>query len=89
MMLYPAMNTLTSYVPNRYMLVNVVARRARQIAETAEECGQLYNDEALIPMWFSDVHWGCQCLNILFHKETAQQTYGSSFSFLMVYCITR
>ena len=40
MMLYPAMNTLTSYVPNRYMLVNVVARRARQIAETAEECGQ-------------------------------------------------
>ena len=37
MMLYPAMNKLTSYVPNRYMLVNVVARRARQIAETAEE----------------------------------------------------
>ncbi|WP_295578874.1 DNA-directed RNA polymerase subunit omega [uncultured Oscillibacter sp.] len=36
MMLYPAMNKLTSYVPNRYMLVNVVARRARQIAETAE-----------------------------------------------------
>ena len=40
MMLYPAMNKLTSYVPNRYMLVNVVARRARQIAETAEECGE-------------------------------------------------
>ena len=37
MMLYPAMNTLTSYVPNRYMLVNVVARR---IAEIAEENGQ-------------------------------------------------
>ena len=34
MMLYPAMNKLTSYIPNRYMLVNVVARRARQIAET-------------------------------------------------------
>lgn len=40
MMLYPAMTTLTSYVPNRYMLVNVVARRARQIAEIAEENGQ-------------------------------------------------
>ena len=39
-MLYPAMNKLTSYVPNRYMLVNVVARRARQIAETAEERGE-------------------------------------------------
>ena len=36
-MLYPAMNKLTGYVPNRYMLVNVVARRARQIAEDAEE----------------------------------------------------
>ena len=40
MMLYPAMNKLTSYVPNRYMLVNVVARRARQIAETGEETGE-------------------------------------------------
>ena len=36
-MLYPAMNKLTGYVPNRYMLVNVVARRARQIADEAEE----------------------------------------------------
>jgi DNA-directed RNA polymerase subunit omega len=40
MMLYPAMNKLTSYVPNRYMLVNVVARRARQIADQAEETGE-------------------------------------------------
>ena len=29
MMLYPAMNKLTEYIPNRYMMVNVVARRAR------------------------------------------------------------
>ena len=35
-MLYPAMNKLTQYIPNRYMMVNVVARRARQIAEDAE-----------------------------------------------------
>ena len=39
MMLYPAMNKLTSVVPNRYKLVNVVARRARQIAEEAEVSG--------------------------------------------------
>ena len=39
MMLYPAMNKLTSYIPNRYMLVDVVARRARQIADEAEESG--------------------------------------------------
>lgn len=31
-MLYPAMNKLTEYIPNRYMMVNVVARRARQVA---------------------------------------------------------
>ena len=37
MMLYPAMNKLKSHIPNRYMLVNVVARRARQIADDAEE----------------------------------------------------
>ena len=36
MMLYPAMNSLTKIVPIRYLLVNVVARRARQIAEDAE-----------------------------------------------------
>lgn len=40
MMLYPAMNKLNSYVPNRYMLVNVVARRARQIALNAENTGE-------------------------------------------------
>ena len=40
MMLYPAMNKLTSVIPNRYMLVNVVARRARQIADEAEESGE-------------------------------------------------
>ncbi len=39
MMLYPAMSKLNSYIPNRYMLVNVVARRARQIAEEAETAG--------------------------------------------------
>ena len=45
MMLYPAMNKLTSYVPNRYMLVNVVARRARQIAENAEEVGERLDEK--------------------------------------------
>ena len=45
MMLYPAMNKLTSYVPNRYMLVNVVARRARQIAENAGVDGSIVFDK--------------------------------------------
>ena len=40
MMLYPAMNKLTEYIPNRYMMVNVVARRARQIAAEGEAKGE-------------------------------------------------
>ena len=39
-MIYPAMSKLSAHVPNRYMLVNVVARRARQIAEAAEMSGE-------------------------------------------------
>ena len=54
MMLYPAMNKLTSYVPNRYMLVNVVARRARQIAENAEEIGE-HLDEKPVTMAINEV----------------------------------
>ena len=41
MMLYPAMSLLNKYVENRYLLVNVVARRARQIANEAEENGEI------------------------------------------------
>ena len=40
MMLYPAMSLLNKYVENRYLLVNVVARRARQIAAEAEANGE-------------------------------------------------
>ena len=44
-MLYPAMNQLQSYVPNRYMMVYVVARRARQIAADAEVNGEHLDDK--------------------------------------------
>lgn len=45
MMLYPALNELSSYIPNRYMLVNVVARRARQISEASEDSGTPLRDK--------------------------------------------
>ena len=45
MMLYPAMHKLNEYIPNRYMMVNVVARRARQIALEAENNGQILEDK--------------------------------------------
>ena len=44
-MIYPAMSKLNARIPNRYMLVDVVARRARQIAETAEETGEHLNEK--------------------------------------------
>ena len=37
MMLYPAMNKLTQYIPNRYMMVNVVARQIAIEAQRHEE----------------------------------------------------
>ena len=45
MMLKPAMNELLDQIPSRYMLVNVVAQRARQIASVAEEEGISLEDK--------------------------------------------
>ena len=39
-MLYPPVADLLKGVKSRYLLVNVVAQRARQIAEEAEEFGE-------------------------------------------------
>ena len=39
MLLYPPMKTLLNNVPSRYMLVNVVANRARKIASESEHSG--------------------------------------------------
>ena len=45
MMLYPPMNKLLDEIPSRYMLVNVVAQRARQIASEAEDAGIPLDDK--------------------------------------------
>ena len=45
MMLEPPMKKLLEQVPSRYMLVNVVAQRARQIASEAEEEGISLEDK--------------------------------------------
>lgn len=41
MMLYPPMASLVDKVGSRYLLVNLVARRAREIANNAEESGEI------------------------------------------------
>ncbi len=44
-MLYPPMSDLLKNIPSRYLMVNVVARRARQIAQEAEENGVALEDK--------------------------------------------
>ena len=39
MMLYPSMNDLLRKIDNRYLLVNITAKRARDIAQDAEDQG--------------------------------------------------
>ncbi len=45
MMLNPSMKELLSHIDNRYMLVNIAAKRARDIALNAEECGESLEDK--------------------------------------------
>ena len=45
MMLEPPMNQLLKQVPSRYMLVNVVPQRARQVASEAEDAGIPLDDK--------------------------------------------
>ena len=44
-MLYPPMSELLKHIPSRYLLVNVLARRARQIAIEAEANGIALEDK--------------------------------------------
>lgn len=44
-MLYPPMSELLTHIDSRYLLVNVVARRARQIAIEAQEFGTALSDK--------------------------------------------
>lgn len=39
MLLYPAMKDLLNNIPSRYLLVNIVAARARKISSEAEQAG--------------------------------------------------
>jgi len=40
-MIYPSMSDLLKRIDSRYLLVNVVAQRAREIADKAEEAGEV------------------------------------------------
>ena len=56
-MLHPTMPELLEKVDNRYLLVNVAAKRARQIAEEAEATGQ-HLDEKPVTLAIHEVAEG-------------------------------
>lgn len=47
MLLYPPMNELLANVPSRYMLVNLVANRARKISTESEQSGVPLTEKAV------------------------------------------
>lgn len=47
MLLYPPMNELLKRVPSRYMLVNIVANRARKISSESEQDGIPLEEKAV------------------------------------------
>ncbi len=47
MLLYPAIRDLLDKVPSRYMLVNIVANRARQLSSEAEKEGEPLQEKAV------------------------------------------
>ncbi len=55
MMLYPSMSDLLKKVPNRYALVNVAAKRARDIAANAEEDPDIHLEEKPVSMALDDI----------------------------------
>ncbi len=57
MMLYPAMNKLNDEVPNRYLLVNIVSRRARQLSDTADDMGEKLREKS-VTMAINEVAMG-------------------------------
>lgn len=44
-MLYPSLATLLKQVNSRYLLVNIIARRARDISTIAGESDEVYDDK--------------------------------------------
>ena len=62
MMLYPPMGDLMDKVGSRYMLVNAVSRRAREIADEAEQ-QNLIIDEKTVSLAIDEIYTGKLIVN--------------------------
>ncbi|MEA4920584.1 MAG: DNA-directed RNA polymerase subunit omega [Clostridiaceae bacterium] len=58
MMLYPSMSDLLKKVHNRYSLVNVAAKRARDIADDAENNPDIHLTQKPVSMALQDIMSG-------------------------------
>ena len=70
MMLYPSMPQLLKKVDSRYMLVNVVARRAREISAEAEET-ENYLEEKPVSIAIKEVSEGK--ISIIRNSDTSEE----------------
>ena len=57
MMLYPTMAELLEHVNSRYLLVNVIAKRAREISEEAEK-ENIHLDEKTVSLAIDEIAEG-------------------------------
>lgn len=57
MMIYPPMPMLLEKINSRYMLVNVIAKRAREISAEAEETGE-HLDEKPVSLAMKEIAEG-------------------------------
>ena len=57
MMLYPTMAELLEHVNSRYLLVNVISKRAREISETAED-EDIHLDEKPVSIAINEIAEG-------------------------------
>ena len=44
-MLYPSLQSLLKQVNSRYLLVNIIARRSRDISNSANESDEIFNEK--------------------------------------------
>lgn len=72
MMLYPSMSDLLKKVNNRYMLVNLTAKRARDIADEAEE-NHIALSEKPVKMALNDIMSGNIVLKEYQDPDDAEQ----------------
>lgn len=72
-MLYPPMNELLENVNSRYLMVNVVARRARQIAIEAEHLEEQLLDKP-VSMAINEIYEGCLTASLKPELENARIT---------------